>query len=239
MSDAILIVGGGFSGAVHVTGGRLDLAAGMAPSAITLDAGTTLSGEPAAGSATFNGATLLIDPATAGALTAGAGRVERRQWTGRDSRCGCACRRMPIVEQAGLEPTPIPGLSHSTWAGSADEFEHLFVWRHTLAAAHGHDAPGSPRGKIERSGDLVSRARPPPAESGSIVADDKGIATGRRREPGGCRMTPSLNRKSAGSITRLPCRAPSGPGALEAERWSSGDQIMAANAAPGRRHARP
>jgi quercetin dioxygenase-like cupin family protein len=40
---------------------------------------------------------------------------------------------MPVIEQQGPQPTPIAGLSHSTWAGSADGLQQLSVWRQTLA----------------------------------------------------------------------------------------------------------
>lgn len=40
---------------------------------------------------------------------------------------------MPVIEQQGLVPTPIPGLAHSTWASSADGLQQLSVWRQTLA----------------------------------------------------------------------------------------------------------
>lgn len=40
---------------------------------------------------------------------------------------------MPVIEQPGLAPTPIPGIAHSTWAGAADGLQQLSVWRQTLA----------------------------------------------------------------------------------------------------------
>ncbi len=40
---------------------------------------------------------------------------------------------MPVIEQQGLQPTPFPGIEHSTWAGSADGLQQLSVWRQTLA----------------------------------------------------------------------------------------------------------
>lgn len=40
---------------------------------------------------------------------------------------------MPVIEQQPQHPTPIPGLAHSTWAGSADGLQQLSVWRQTLA----------------------------------------------------------------------------------------------------------
>lgn len=41
---------------------------------------------------------------------------------------------MPVIEQQGPQPTPIPGIAHSTWAGSADGLQQLSVWRQTIAA---------------------------------------------------------------------------------------------------------
>jgi quercetin dioxygenase-like cupin family protein len=51
---------------------------------------------------------------------------------------------MYVIEQARPEPTPIPGLAHATWAGSAEGLEQLSVWRQTIAPAastppHSHD----------------------------------------------------------------------------------------------------
>lgn len=40
---------------------------------------------------------------------------------------------MPVIEQAHPHTTPIPGISHSTWAGAADGLQQLSVWRQTLA----------------------------------------------------------------------------------------------------------
>lgn len=62
--------GTGFTGPVTLTGGRLDLAAGMTPAGITQATGTTLSGEVAAtADITLNGGTLVFDPNTPGALS--------------------------------------------------------------------------------------------------------------------------------------------------------------------------
>ena len=40
---------------------------------------------------------------------------------------------MTITEQQRPQPTPIPGLDHATWAGSAQGLSQLSVWRQTLA----------------------------------------------------------------------------------------------------------
>jgi len=40
---------------------------------------------------------------------------------------------MNILEQARPQTTPIPGVSHATWAGAADGLSQLSVWRQTLA----------------------------------------------------------------------------------------------------------
>lgn len=49
-----------------------------------------------------------------------------------------------VIDQARPEPSPIPGVAHATWAGSADGLEQLSVWRQTLAPGaatppHSHD----------------------------------------------------------------------------------------------------
>jgi quercetin dioxygenase-like cupin family protein len=51
---------------------------------------------------------------------------------------------MIVIEQHRPEPTPIPGIEHSTWAGAADGLSQLSVWRQTLAPGaasppHRHD----------------------------------------------------------------------------------------------------
>lgn len=51
---------------------------------------------------------------------------------------------MPIIEQQAPQSTPLPGIAHSTWAGSADGLQQLSVWRQTLAPGaatppHRHD----------------------------------------------------------------------------------------------------
>jgi len=51
---------------------------------------------------------------------------------------------MYVIEQTRPEPTPIPGVSHATWAGSAQGLEQLSLWRQSLAPgaatpAHSHD----------------------------------------------------------------------------------------------------
>lgn len=40
---------------------------------------------------------------------------------------------MPVIEQQAPQTTPLPGIAHSTWAGSADGLQQLSVWRQTLA----------------------------------------------------------------------------------------------------------
>jgi len=51
---------------------------------------------------------------------------------------------MPLVEQLPLEPSELPGILHSTWAGAADGLQQLSVWRQSMAPggatpAHYHD----------------------------------------------------------------------------------------------------
>ena len=51
---------------------------------------------------------------------------------------------MYVIEQARPQPTPIPGVAHATWAGSADGLQQLSMWRQTLAPGgatppHSHD----------------------------------------------------------------------------------------------------
>lgn len=41
---------------------------------------------------------------------------------------------MPVLEQQRPQPTPLPGLAHSTWAGSGDGLQDLSLWRQTLEA---------------------------------------------------------------------------------------------------------
>ncbi|HYE40223.1 MAG TPA: cupin domain-containing protein [Ramlibacter sp.] len=38
-----------------------------------------------------------------------------------------------VIEQSRPEPTPIPGVSHATWAGSRDGLQSLSLWRQSLA----------------------------------------------------------------------------------------------------------
>jgi quercetin dioxygenase-like cupin family protein len=38
-----------------------------------------------------------------------------------------------VVEQPRPEATPIPGVSHATWAGSRDGLQSLSLWRQSLA----------------------------------------------------------------------------------------------------------
>lgn len=40
---------------------------------------------------------------------------------------------MNVIEQTRPAATPIPGVSHATWASRADGLEQLSVWRQTLA----------------------------------------------------------------------------------------------------------
>jgi mannose-6-phosphate isomerase-like protein (cupin superfamily) len=52
--------------------------------------------------------------------------------------------RMTVITQAAPEATPIPGVSHATWAGQADGLHQLSVWRQSVAASgatppHLHD----------------------------------------------------------------------------------------------------
>lgn len=51
---------------------------------------------------------------------------------------------MTILEQQRPLPTPIPGVEHATWAGSAQGLSQLSVWRQSLAPGaatppHSHD----------------------------------------------------------------------------------------------------
>ena len=51
---------------------------------------------------------------------------------------------MHVIEQSRPEQTPIPGVQHATWAGSAQGLNQLSVWRQSLAAGgatppHAHD----------------------------------------------------------------------------------------------------
>lgn len=51
---------------------------------------------------------------------------------------------MNVIDQAIPSPTPIPGVSHATWAGHGDGSGQLSVWRQTLAPGaatppHRHD----------------------------------------------------------------------------------------------------
>jgi quercetin dioxygenase-like cupin family protein len=51
---------------------------------------------------------------------------------------------MYVIDQPRPEPTPIPGIAHATWAGSADGLEQISLWRQSLAPGaatppHSHD----------------------------------------------------------------------------------------------------
>ena len=51
---------------------------------------------------------------------------------------------MNIIDQLTPEPTGLPGVAHTTWAGEADGLAHLSVWRQTMAPGaatppHSHD----------------------------------------------------------------------------------------------------
>jgi quercetin dioxygenase-like cupin family protein len=51
---------------------------------------------------------------------------------------------MVVIEQPRLEPAPIPGVAHATWAGAADGLQQLSVWRQSMAPGastppHSHD----------------------------------------------------------------------------------------------------
>ena len=51
---------------------------------------------------------------------------------------------MFVIEQNRPQATPIPGVAHATWAGSAEGLKQLSVWRQTLAPGaatppHHHD----------------------------------------------------------------------------------------------------
>jgi quercetin dioxygenase-like cupin family protein len=52
--------------------------------------------------------------------------------------------RMNVIHQQGPEPTGLPGIQHTTWAGAADGLEQLSLWRQTMAPGaatppHSHD----------------------------------------------------------------------------------------------------
>lgn len=51
---------------------------------------------------------------------------------------------MNLLAQQRPEPTALPGIEHTTWAGSADGLAQLSVWRQTMAPGaatppHSHD----------------------------------------------------------------------------------------------------
>jgi quercetin dioxygenase-like cupin family protein len=51
---------------------------------------------------------------------------------------------MQIIEQQQPQATPIPGVDHATWAGSAHGLSQISIWRQTLAPGavtppHSHD----------------------------------------------------------------------------------------------------
>ena len=51
---------------------------------------------------------------------------------------------MYVIEQAPLQATAIPGVTHATWAGHADGLQQLSVWHQTMAPGfatppHTHD----------------------------------------------------------------------------------------------------
>ena len=70
---------------------------------------------------------------------------------------------MYVIDQPSPEPTPIPGLSHATWAGSNEGLEQLSIWRQTLAPGaatppHSHDCDEvvicqSGQGEVHLDGD--------------------------------------------------------------------------------------
>lgn len=41
---------------------------------------------------------------------------------------------MTVIQQAVPVPTPIPGVSHATWAGQAEGLQQLSLWRQSVAA---------------------------------------------------------------------------------------------------------
>lgn len=50
----------------------------------------------------------------------------------------------PVIDQQRPAATPIPGVAHATWAGSAEGLQGLSLWRQTLAPGactppHSHD----------------------------------------------------------------------------------------------------
>lgn len=47
---------------------------------------------------------------------------------------------MQIVDQQAPQPSPLPGIAHSTWASAAQGLEQLSLWRQTLAP--GASTPG-------------------------------------------------------------------------------------------------
>src|SRR5262245_19755958 len=51
---------------------------------------------------------------------------------------------MQIITQSCPSPTPIPGVAHATWAGSAHGLAELSIWRQSIAPGgatppHAHD----------------------------------------------------------------------------------------------------
>ena len=51
---------------------------------------------------------------------------------------------MTVIPQSAPAATPIPGVSHATWAGQDDGLQQLSVWRQSVAASaatppHRHD----------------------------------------------------------------------------------------------------
>ena len=51
---------------------------------------------------------------------------------------------MDIIDQLRPATTPLPGISHATWAGAQDGLSQLSIWRQTLAPGaatppHSHD----------------------------------------------------------------------------------------------------
>ena len=51
---------------------------------------------------------------------------------------------MTVITQSAPATTPIPGVSHATWAGQDDGLQQLSVWRQSVAASaatppHRHD----------------------------------------------------------------------------------------------------
>jgi quercetin dioxygenase-like cupin family protein len=70
--------------------------------------------------------------------------VPRRQTSGLQQPFIETEHTMYVIEQQQPQPTPIPGVSHATWAAAAEGLNDLSVWRQSLAAGactppHSHD----------------------------------------------------------------------------------------------------